>query len=154
LGVLILGAGTSTSGLGALLAGKTAGNEQRQLNLIDNLSVVVGNHQLKFGFDYRWLSPIAGNPAYEQSIFFLGVTGDAGYAMSGVPLDTTVAAFQSDVTLLSRNFSLYGQDAWKIAPRLTLTYGLRFDVNPALRGKDSSSEPFTVTNLNDPRIWV
>ena len=147
---LLLGAGTSTSGLGALLAGKTATNEQRQINVIDNLSIVVKNHQLKFGTDYRWLAPIAGNPAYQQSIFFLGVTGGSGFAMSGTPLATTVTAFQSDVTLLSRNFSLYGQDAWKIGRRVTLTYGLRWEVNPALRGKNAGSEPFTVTNLNDP----
>ena len=150
LGLFILGAGTSTSGLGALLAGKTAGNEQRQVNFIDNLSVVVGSHQLKFGVDYRWLSPIAGNPAYQQSIFFLGVTGGSGYAMSGEPLAATIDAFQRDVTLLSRNFSFYGQDAWKIGSRLTLTYGLRWDIDPALRGKTSSSDPFTVTNLHDP----
>jgi hypothetical protein len=146
---LLLGAGTSTSGAGALLAGKTASNEQRQINLIDNLSAVVDNHQLKFGADYRWLAPIAGNPAYQQSIFFLGVAGGPGYAMSDMPLATTVTAFQSDVTLLSRNLSLYAQDTWKIDPKVTLTYGLRWEVDPPLRGKDSDSEPFTVSNLND-----
>src|SRR5262249_2484480 len=83
---LLLGAGTSTSGAGALLAGKTATNEQRQVNLIDNLSTAVNSHQLKFGVDYRWLAPIAGNPAYQQSIFFLGVNGGPGYADSGTPL--------------------------------------------------------------------
>jgi len=150
LGFILLGAGTSTSGLGALLAGKTASNEQRQINVIDNLSVIVKNHQLRFGIDYRWLSPIAGNPAYQQSLFFLGVTGGPGFAMSGVPLAATVTAFQSDVTLSSRNFSLYGQDAWKIGPRLTVTYGLRWDIDPALHGKGTGSEPFTVTNFNDP----
>lgn len=150
LGLLILGAGTSNSGVGALLAGKTARNEQRQFNLINNFSVVVKSHQLKFGVDYRWLSPIAGNPAYQQSIFFLGIAGGPGYAMSGEPLATTINAFQSDVTLLSRNFSLYAQDEWKVGPHLTLTYGIRWDINPALKGKNASSEPFTVTNLSDP----
>jgi hypothetical protein len=31
-----------------------------------------------------------------------------------------------------------------------LTYGLRWDVNPAIKGKSSSDDPFTVTGLNDP----
>jgi outer membrane receptor protein involved in Fe transport len=56
---------------------------------------------------------------------------------------------QSD-TLLSHNFSLYGQDAWKISPRLTLTYGLRWDVNPPLKGKNLSNDPFTLTGLDNP----
>lgn len=33
----------------------------------------------------------------------------------------------STVALLSQNFSFYGQDPWKVTPRLTVTYGLRWD---------------------------
>src|SRR5262249_42475871 len=51
---------------------------------------------------------------------------------------------------LSQNFSAYGQDNWKVTPRFTLTYGLRWDVNPALKGKTESNDPFTVVGLNDP----
>jgi len=58
-------------------------------------------------------------------------------------------SWESDA-LLSRNLSLYGQDTWKVTPRLTLTYGLRWDLNPALKGKNLANQPFTVTGLNDP----
>jgi hypothetical protein len=58
-------------------------------------------------------------------------------------------AFQGSA-LLSQNFSLYGQDTWKISPRLTLNYGFRWDVNPPLKGKDAASDPFTVDGLGNP----
>lgn len=146
----ILGAGTASSGFGSLLAGKSAVNEQRQINVVDNVSVSIGAHQLKFGVDYRWLAPIAGSPAYEQSLIFTGVSGGSGTAESGAPLEASIQAFQSDVVLLSQNISFYGQDTWKITPRLTLTYGIRWDIDPPVRGKNSNSQPFAVTNLNDP----
>ncbi len=33
--------------------GNSATNEQRQINIVDSLSIITGDHQLKFGVDYR-----------------------------------------------------------------------------------------------------
>jgi len=146
---ILLGAGTSTSGLAALLMGANAKNEQRQVNAVDNLSLTNGAHQIKLGVDYRWLSPIAGNPVYQQFLLFQGVTGGQGFADSGVPLIAETDGLET-VTLLSRNFSLYAQDSWNLSARLTLTYGLRWDVNPTLQGKSRNDQPFAVTNIENP----
>jgi hypothetical protein len=73
----------------------------------------------------------------------------AGGALSGITELAALFASQSNA-LLVQNFSFYGQDTWKITPRLTLTYGLRWEINPALKGKNLENQPFTVTGLDNP----
>lgn len=136
-------------GVGQYVQGKQGTSEQRQVNLLDNLSVTKGSHQLKFGVDYRWLAPFSSPAAYHQFAAFSGVTSSPGGALSGIALLAQSSSFQTNA-LLSQNLSLFGQDTWKITPRLTVTYGLRWDVNPALKGKNRDNDPFTVVGLNNP----
>ncbi len=137
------------NGVGQYAQGKQGVNEQRQINVLDNLSVIKGSHQMKFGVDYRWLAPFTSPFTYRHFFFFSGMTANPGGALSGTVSFAQPTAYQSSA-LLAQNFSLYGQDTWRLTPRLSLTYGLRWDVNPPLKGKNSANDPFVVAGLNNP----
>ncbi|MDX6530918.1 MAG: hypothetical protein QOH41_3208 [Blastocatellia bacterium] len=137
------------NGAGEYIQGKQGTDEQRQINLIDNLSVTRIGHQMKFGVDYRWLAPFSSPAAYRQFAQFSGMSTSPGGALSGTATLVQSSAFQTNA-LLSQNFSLYGQDTWKLTSKLTLTYGLRWDVNPSPKGKNLSNDPFTVVGLSNP----
>src|SRR5262249_6750002 len=53
-------------GVGEFSQGALGTNEQRQINLVDNLSVIRSSHQMKFGVDYRGLAPFSDPSPYHQ----------------------------------------------------------------------------------------
>ncbi len=128
-----------------LIMGSTASNQQRQVNLVNNLSAVTGEHQSKFGVDYRRLSPIISLTNYRQIAIFNNVL----QAATGTALQVLVGGFQSNLRPLITNLSLYGQDTWRISNRLALTYGMRYELNPAPT-EQSGNEQFAVTGLDNP----
>jgi hypothetical protein len=132
----------------SLNATMTAGNgktlqTQRQLNLVDSLSLQHGSHTFKFGADYRRLMPSTASPTYSQGALFNNVSQMGSGTL-----------FEGDVTLSGRvplvlqNLGLFAQDTWRVRPRLTLTYGLRWDVDFSPRTSSGPSLP-AVANFNN-----
>jgi hypothetical protein len=136
-------------GAGEFVQGQQGTDEQRQINVVDNLSVVKRTHQLKFGADYRRLAPVSNPFVYRQFAQFSGMSAAPGGVLSGTAAFAQATTFQPN-SLLSHNFSMFGQDTWRVTPALTLTCGLRWDINPPLTGTDAANTPLTVIGLDHP----
>jgi Carboxypeptidase regulatory-like domain/TonB dependent receptor/TonB-dependent Receptor Plug Domain len=118
-------------------------NNQRQLNFVDTFSWVVGGHQLKFGIDYRRLSPTGGQSANyvaDPAGFQALVSGDVGVILLGD---------KNPYSVNINNYSLFAQDTWRITNHLTLTYGLRWEINPAPESATSGQPLYAVQGIFD-----
>jgi hypothetical protein len=128
---------------GDVFMGKGNTNVQRQLNLVDNVSSQIGSHSLKFGVDFRRLTPVTEGIAYDQIPFFF----DMSTAEAGTP-PVVILISLARAPLLFRNLGAFGQDTWRLFPRFTLTYGLRWDVDFAPETTSGPSFPAAL-NFND-----
>jgi hypothetical protein len=107
----------------------------------DTLSWTRGNHQLKFGGDFRWVENNFNFDFFNNGSFFFGdfgpYTGLFGTASNGSVLADFVGGFWDNYFQFStarygiRRHSLYffGQDAWKIRRNFSLDFGLRYEYN-------------------------
>jgi carboxypeptidase family protein len=151
-----------------------------RLQVTDNFSYTTGAHQLKFGGDYNYLRDksvwnlflpariifptldrllnftptTAPSPTTGPAVFMWPtlLSAPGGYQ---VPVPFTQAAPNSymSATNFRFNHSIFGgfvQDQWKASPKLSLTYGLRYDVE----GYPSRFVPNRDTNNFQPRIGL
>lgn len=111
---------------------------QRQWNLVDTVGLSSGRHQFKFGVDYRRLTPIATplNPSIEY-LYLSESSVETNVADFAVP-ESFAPAYP-----LYTNFSVFAHDDWRLTPRLNLSLGVRWEVNPA-PGVTQGIKPYTV----------
>ncbi len=124
--------------------GKIANNVQRQFNITDNFAWVKGAHQMKFGVDYRRLSPEERFGTYQQ----VDVFGSLPSVLANSMLEVAVISRTSDVQIMTSNWSLFAQDTWKPARNISLTYGLRWEYNTA-PSSPNKTPLFTVNQVSD-----
>jgi Carboxypeptidase regulatory-like domain/TonB dependent receptor/TonB-dependent Receptor Plug Domain len=131
-------------GLTALTTGLNVENRQSQFNVVDGLSYTMGGHTLKLGFDYRRMTPVTKGAAFRRFPFFFGVSD---VLAGNIPF---LDVFATDVVLqpVFNNYSAFAQDTWHVTRRMTLTYGLRYEVNPSPSEKNGNL-PLTVESLDN-----
>jgi hypothetical protein len=127
--------------------GGQTSNDQGQVNVVDSITKVSGNHSLKAGVDYRELLQTNTRTPYSVSASFDGLVYSDYSFLRGIALNGQISSNVGTVYPTYTNFSLYGQDTWRATDRTTITYGLRWDVNPAPTTREGP-KPFALSNDN------
>ncbi len=134
--------------------------------ITDSFSKVKGSHTFKFGAEYRkaLANFFGANGAYGYLTF-----NDAQTALPYISTDSAIyskigsefasfllgtvgsASMNSDVSLAYRSsdWTFYAQDDFKVTPRLTVNYGLRYDLHIPLSEKYDRISSF-VPDLPNP----
>jgi hypothetical protein len=134
--------------------------QEDQFQFVNNWTKVLGNHQIKFGGDIRYARNLrvpsdnhrAGELTFANTFTSLNKanlpvgdpTPSGGVAVATFLLGevTTFKRYVSTVTTAAerqKRWFFYGQDTWRATSKLTINYGLRWDImNPEYVNADGN----------------
>ncbi|MBT9333024.1 TonB-dependent receptor [Paracidobacterium acidisoli] len=120
-----------------------ATSQQQQWNVVQTLIAQRGRHTIKVGIDWRRVAPFANVGSPSAAYYFYSPTTAANNSVD-IGLGESSAKFYP----VYMNFSVFVQDEWRISQRLSLSGGIRWDVNPA-PGVRQGLMPYTVKGLSN-----
>jgi hypothetical protein len=147
--------GVAVSGYASL--GQTGGNGQERLQtpveahqLGDNVTKIIGNHQIKFGAEYRYGKDgdLYDSTAGGSLSFNNQATGSSvaslllGWVNQGSVLATQPLHSRVDT------YAAFVQDDWRVTPSLTFNLGLRYDVDSPRWDIENRQNSFNPTEIN------
>lgn len=119
--------------------------QAKQWNALDTFSWALGRHQLKIGADYRHIT----SPLTPSSPQVLALNFSAQSVLSN-SMDATFLSKSLSAIPVFNEIAVFAQDEWRIAPRLSLDLGLRWEFDPP-PGEAHGNDAFTLLgNINNP----
>ena len=115
---------------------KTGVTQSKTMQFTDNLSWTRGKHTFKTGIDarrvrYADIETFLPSDDFGQFTFEPTFTGNAfGDFLEGLPTTLFFAVSSPDVAGTAWQYSLFGQDEYQLNSRITLNYGLRWQILP------------------------
>jgi hypothetical protein len=117
----------------------------------DDFSLIAGAHDLKFGalFSNNFKDePSVGAGGGNQQLTIQGCGEQTGHCIADLLLKDTVLLNYTEIANTEigngrwHDYEFYGNDTWKIRPRVTLTLGLRYSVFPPAWAADNRISNF------------
>jgi hypothetical protein len=111
-------------------------------HFINNYSWKRGRHDLKFGYEFRRTTiELFQDVNFRGDLAFTDLTS----FLEGLPSGGSIASGDTRRHTHENNQSLYAQDSFRIMPRLTLNYGLRWDYFGVVNEKNNLFYQFDPT---------
>lgn len=131
------------------------------LAALDSVTKVLGKHTLKMGFMYRTESSWYIDQCPVGLNFYGGLTNDPISSQGGSSLaefllgavnQGSYGCLGHNPWLTSHTYSMYGQDDFRVTSKLTLSFGLHYDILgwPKERYNDGTLFNFSATNPQAP----
>lgn len=124
------------------------GTRQFQPNAVDTVTWTHRNHLFKAGVNYRQTTSYFGDGSLSASPEVFNYFDNAPKVLANSTTDVAIITFNRQDPI-ARNLGLFFQDEWRVTPRLSLSLGLRWDLNPPV--DISGTHQYTYTGyVTDP----